>query len=44
MSIHLCTIAKKHCKTLSKHAGDRSDYLISCSVLYGVASSTFIDL
>ena len=46
MSIVLCAIAKKHGKTLTKHAGDRSDYVISCSALYGVATtpiSTCID-
>ena len=39
MSKFLCTIAKKHGKTLTKQTG-----LISCSVLYGVATSTCIDL
>ena len=33
MLILLCTIAKKHGKTLTKHAGDRCVYLISCSTL-----------
>ena len=42
MSILLCTIAKKHGKTLTEHVGDWSDYLISCSVLFGVVTSTFI--